>query len=161
MQFGQWVTLLKAHTHSDKYSNESKSSLYQKQGAFFATEARKASATLFIRKNIMRILIYSKDKAAGEWIKDTLEEYGRGMHIIVRDEENNRILNGNFSCIITLGEAEKDVPEEKLHFNYPTPGNEEEYASLRRRLWILYRDTLRDMIGSKCSCGLYDVCHCH
>jgi hypothetical protein len=50
VQFGQWVTLLRTHTHSDKYSNESKSSLYQKQGAFFATEARKASATLFIRK---------------------------------------------------------------------------------------------------------------
>ena len=66
--------------------------MYQKQGAFFATEARKASAILFIRKNIMRILIYSKDKAAGEWIKETLEEYGRGMHIIVRGEDNEDIL---------------------------------------------------------------------
>ena len=161
VQFGQWVTSLKAHTHFDKELNNSKSSLCQKQGAFFDTKARKTGAILFIRKNNMRILIYSKEKAAGEWVKETLEEYGRGMHIIVRDDESKQTLNGNFSCIITLGEAGKEVPEGKLHFNFPAPADTEEYASLRRSLWILYRDTLRDMIGSKCSCGLYDVCHCH
>ena len=109
----------------------------------------------------MRILIYTNDNTAGEWIKETLEEFGRGMHIIVRGEDRKDILNSNFSCIITLGDDEKDFPNGKLHFNYPLPTNEEEYASLRHKLWALYRDTLRDMIGSKCSCGLYDVCHCH
>lgn len=109
----------------------------------------------------MRILIYTKERTAGEWTKETLEEFGRGMNIIIRSNENPKILNGNFSCIITLGEDESNIPDNKLHFNLPIPTNEEEYALLRRNLWALYRDTLRDMIGSKCSCGLYDVCHCH
>ena len=109
----------------------------------------------------MRILIYTKDTTAGDWAKETLEEYGRGMHIIVRDESHKNLLNSHFSCIITLGETEECVPGDKMHYNYPIPQNDEERAKLRRDLWVLYRDTLRDMIGSKCSCGLYDVCHCH
>lgn len=109
----------------------------------------------------MKILIYTKDTAAGEWVKDTLEEYGRGMHIFVKENSNKNILNGNFSYIITLGEEEDIVLSNKLHSNFPIPGNDEEKALLRHHLWALFRDTLRDMIGSKCSCGLYDICHCH
>ena len=109
----------------------------------------------------MRILIFTKDTSAGEWVKETLEEYGRGMHIIIRDETHKNLLNSHFSCIITLGEPENSVPSDKLLYNYPIPDNDEERAKLRHELWVLYRDTLRDMIGSKCSCGLYDVCHCH
>ena len=109
----------------------------------------------------MKILIYSKDTSAGEWVKETLEEFGRGMHIIVKDETHKNLLNSYFSCIITLGETEGRVPSDKMHFCYPIPHNDEERAKLRRDLWALYRDTLRDMIGSKCSCGLYDICHCH
>ena len=109
----------------------------------------------------MRILIYSKEIPVGEWAKETLEEFGRGMHIIVRDEKNPQILNSNFSYIITLGKPDAIIPSGKLHTNFALPANEEEYTTLRRSLWALYRDTLREMIGNKCSCGLYDVCHCH
>ena len=109
----------------------------------------------------MKLLIYTKETDVAEWIKDTLEEFGRGMHIIVKDNSNKEVLNGNFSYIITLGESEDIVPNNKLHSNFPTPRNDEEKALLRHCLWALYRDTLRDMIGSKCSCGLYEVCHCH
>lgn len=109
----------------------------------------------------MRILVYTNNTTAGEWIKETLEEFGRGMHIITKNEEDKDILEKHFSCIITLGDAGKDIPDGKLHFNVPVPINEEDYALLKRNLWALYRDTLRDMIGNKCSCGLYDVCHCH
>ena len=65
----------------------------------------------------MKLLIYTKDTAAAEWVKDTLEEFGRGMHIIVKDNSNNNILNGNFSYIITLGENEDIVPNNRLHSN--------------------------------------------
>lgn len=109
----------------------------------------------------MKLLIYTNDTATGMWIKETLEEYGKGMHILVRDSSNMNILDNHFSYIITLGENKNDVPDNKPHTNYPVPTNDEEKVALRRGLWILYRDTLRDMIGSKCSCGLYDICHCH
>ena len=109
----------------------------------------------------MKLLIYTNDTAAGMWVKETLEEYGRGMHIIVKDRSNSNILNSHLSYIITLGENEDAMPGNKPHSNYPIPANNEERVALRRSLWVLYRDTLRDMIGSKCSCGLYDICHCH
>lgn len=109
----------------------------------------------------MKLLIYTKDMVAGEWVKNTLEEFGRGMHIIVKENSNINILNKNFSYIITLGENEYIAPNNKQHCNFPVPSNDEEKALLRHNLWVLYRDTLRDMIGSKCSCGLYDICHCH
>lgn len=109
----------------------------------------------------MRILVYTNNTTAGEWIKETLEEFGRGMHITTRSEEDKELLKKHFSCIITLGISGKDIPDGKLHFNFPVPTSEENYALLKRNLWALYRDTLRDMIGNKCSCGLYDVCHCH
>lgn len=109
----------------------------------------------------MKILVYTPERTIGEWIKKTLEEFGRGMHIIVKDERTDKLSSYNFSCIITLGDSGKNIPYNKLHINYPLPSTEEEKALLRQKLWALYRDTLRDMIGSKCSCGLYDICHCH
>ena len=51
----------------------------------------------------MKLLIYTNDTAAGMWVKETLEEYGRGMHIIVKDRSNSNILNSHLSYIITLG----------------------------------------------------------
>jgi hypothetical protein len=109
----------------------------------------------------MKILVYTNNISAGEWVKETLEEFGRGMHIIVRGEDNEDILKNPFSYVITLGNLDKEIPSEKRHITFPNPVNDEDYALLRRSLWTLYRDTLRDMIGNKCSCGLYDVCHCH
>jgi hypothetical protein len=109
----------------------------------------------------MRILVDSEKKESGEWAKERLEEFGRGMHITVVQNAGSRQLGGNWSYIIVLGECPGELPAGKPVARYPIPKNEAEEAELKRSLWALYRDELRDMIGSKCSCGLYDVCHCH
>lgn len=108
----------------------------------------------------MRLLIFTSNIAAGEWAKEILEEFGRGMHISVVPDSKPQVLKGNWSYIITLGETTAET-DGKAHTGYPIPMNDDERALLRRSLWALYRDTLRDMIGNKCSCGLYDTCHCH
>lgn len=108
----------------------------------------------------MRILIYTSDITVGEWAKSTLEEFGRGMHITVVPDSKPQVINGNWSYIIIIG-AQATITNNKQNSFYHTPLNEEERIQLRRNLWALYRDTLRDMIGNKCSCGLYDTCHCH
>lgn len=109
----------------------------------------------------MKIAIYTSDTEIGNWAKETLEEFGRGMHIRVLSCHDKEALSLNWSYIITFGECDADVPSEKQHTRFSIPVNEEERMECRRRLWALYRDTLRDMIGGKCSCGLFDVCHCH
>ena len=109
----------------------------------------------------MRILVYTKDITAGEWVKETLQEFGRGMHITVADESRCDLLGGKWSYIIAGG-TEIDGKVDKGKFtSYPLPKDEGEQAAMRRNLWALYRDTLRDMTGAQCSCGLYDICHCH
>ena len=107
----------------------------------------------------MKILIYTKATELGEWSKETLNEFGRGMHIRVSDKPE--LAGGNWSFIILLGEERPEGADKKKCLHYPIPQGDDERSEYRRKLWALYRDTLRDMIGSKCSCGLYDVCHCH
>lgn len=107
----------------------------------------------------MRILIYTPETEIGEWAKETLNEFGRGMHIHVSDKPE--MLEGKWSFVITIGEDCNKATDPQKDVCYPIPQEDEERTGLRRRLWALYRDTLRDQIGSKCSCGLYDVCHCH
>lgn len=108
----------------------------------------------------MRILIYTSDIETGEWARETLEEFGRGMHITVADNNSPDLLHRKWSCIISIGNDDATI-EGKLHFRYPAPHGDKERASLRRALWALYRDTLKEMTGARCSCGMYDTCHCH
>lgn len=107
----------------------------------------------------MRILIYTTETEVGEWAKETLNEFGRGMHIHVSDKPE--MLEGKWSFVITIGEDCNKATDPQKSACYPVPQGDEERAGIRRKLWALYRDTLRDRIGSKCSCGLFDVCHCH
>lgn len=109
----------------------------------------------------MRILVYTKDITAGEWVKATLREFGRGMHITVADESRHHLLGGKWSYIIAVGTEIDGKVDKGKSTSYPLPIDEGEQAAMRRNLWALYRDTLRDMIGAQCSCGLYDICHCH
>ena len=108
----------------------------------------------------MRILINTEKKEIGDWAREQLQEFGRGMHITVIQEADSRQLSGNWSYIITIGNCSVTPPEGKPVVYYPAT-DDEGLAEFRRKLWALYRDNLRDMIGSKCSCGLYDICHCH
>lgn len=108
----------------------------------------------------MRILIYTSDIEAGEWAKERLEEFGRGMHITVAGNSAPEILQDNWSYIICIGNSNADI-EGKPHLRYPVPYGDEGHTSLRRELWALYRDTLKEMTGNKCSCGMFDTCHCH
>lgn len=109
----------------------------------------------------MKLLIYTDDAQLGEWAKETIEDFGRGIKIIVSHGKDPQILGKPFSYIIIFGEGKEDMPGSKQYSHYPTPADEQEKTTLKRNLWALYRDTLRDMIGDKCSCGLYDICHCH
>lgn len=109
----------------------------------------------------MRILICATDKECGEWTRDLLLEFGRGMHISVASKDFAQVLSDNWSFIIVLGDSMIGMPNGVPHCFYSLPHNDEDLAELRRNLWILYRDTLRDMIGGKCSCGMFDMCHCH
>ena len=119
-----------------------------------------AIVSLLKTKN-MKILIFTNDLQTGYWAKDTLEEFGRGMQISVVSDNSSDILEKNWSHIITFIESDTKIPAGKRHTNLLPPTDDEERAQCRRELWVLYRDTLRDMIGNKCSCGLYDTCHCH
>lgn len=107
----------------------------------------------------MRILIYTSDTQVGEFAKSTLQEFGRGMHITV--SADSKKVEGHWSYIIAIGEMPTGFNTDTPSITYPLPKEEEEFNILRRRLWALYRDELRDRIGNKCSCGLFDVCHCH
>ena len=108
--FGQWETLLKTHTHYKKHRTKKRLLVSSKKNkeSFFAL-----LPLFYIRNDInMKILVYTNNISAGEWVKETLEEFGRGMHIIVRGEDNEDILKKPFSYVITLGNLDKEIPSE-------------------------------------------------
>ena len=109
----------------------------------------------------MRLLIYSSDNLCAQWVKDTLNEFGRGMHISIALASDPEMLNAKWAYIILLGDVRVPVLPGMPHIHFPLFAGHEEQEAMRRKLWLLYRDTIYDMIGSKCSCGMYDVCHCH
>lgn len=109
----------------------------------------------------MRILVYSSDIACAQWVRDTLNDFGRGMHITIASSAEPEVLNGKWAYIIILGEEKTSIPLIVPYSCLPLFANPNEQEALRRNLWRLYRDTLYEMIGSKCVCGMYDFCHCH
>lgn len=106
----------------------------------------------------MRIVVYAEKQEAGERIKEMLEEFGHGMHITVSASGNPEVLSRNWSHIIIAGNCKEEVPAGTPVTHCPALDDE---AELKRTLWALYRDTLRDLTGGECSCGLHDTCHCH
>ena len=109
----------------------------------------------------MKILIYGNNEAECLWCKDILETFGRGMHIGIETPKTATGKEKNFSCVITIGDAPAPPHKAKYNFRCQAPNDDESKATCKRELWAMFRDTLRDAIGGKCSCGLYDICHCH
>lgn len=109
----------------------------------------------------MRLLVYSSDVTCAQWVRETLLDFGRGMHIFVSSDTEVGVLEGNWSYIIVLGDIAAEVPQGRACSLFSLPTTTIEQDALRRQLWTLYRDTLYDLIGNKCCCGLYDTCHCH
>ena len=108
----------------------------------------------------MRILVYSSDIASAEWVKDTLNDFGRGMHIVT-SSTSSEVLLDKWAYIIILGDENISISPTIQYSCLPLYTNQDEQQTLRRQLWQLYRDTLQDLIGNRCSCGMYDFCHCH
>jgi hypothetical protein len=109
----------------------------------------------------MRLLICSFDQSCAEWVRNTLLDFGRGMRITISISSETSILQENWSYIIFLGNIHRDVVVDMPYSRFVIYDSLEDQVLLYRSLWVLYRDTLYDMIGTKCCCGLYDVCHCH
>ncbi len=80
----------------------------------------------------MRILIYTTETEVGEWAKETLNEFGRGMHIHVSDKPE--MLEGKWSFTIIFGEDCNNATDPQKNACYPVPSDNEERAGLRRKL---------------------------
>lgn len=109
----------------------------------------------------MKTLIYApRNKEIGGRVKDWLDDFGKGLHTYVAwDGESEKIAEGdNWSHVLILG-------VEKLPESIATQGSSVitlgDEANIRHQTYVIYRDILSDMVGSRCTCGLYDVCHCH
>ena len=109
----------------------------------------------------MKILIYGNNEAECLWCKELLETFGKGMHISTETPCTSTGRERHLSCVITVGNTPAPPHTAKYKFTCHAPTNDESKATCKKELWAIFRDTLRDAIGGKCSCGLYDTCHCH
>ena len=103
----------------------------------------------------MKILIKANNPDIAARIKEILEAFGKGMNIYTRD-------NGisYYPCVILVGDTNVWQEPELLR-KFAEPASNDDWAAIKKELWALYRDHLKDMFGTKCTCGLYDFCHCH
>jgi hypothetical protein len=117
----------------------------------------------------MKTLIYAPThpdiaKQAQKW----LEMFGKGLHVsaIGTAECQDAILGEHWSHAIIVDAS--SLPSSvhcKGASHVDTCGRNladaDDFRSLRHDFYVIYRDILQDMVGTRCSCGLYDMCHCH
>ncbi len=109
----------------------------------------------------MEILIYTLIKEDGNWAKELLNSFGKGLHITVATPDDLSLLHTQWDCILWLGvEPELSLLTE-YELTLTNPKDEESQNILKRELWIFYRDYISERMSVPCSCGLYDWCHCH
>mgnify|MGYP003293577192 CR=1 FL=1 len=80
----------------------------------------------------MRILVYSSDIACAQWVRDTLNDFGRGMHITIASSAEPEVLNGKWAYIIILGEEKTSIPLTVPYSCLPLFANPNEQEALRR-----------------------------
>ena len=103
----------------------------------------------------MKILIKASDADVAQRIKELLESFGKGMRIFTKDDGFSY-----YGCVLLVGDAKVwNEPELVCHLDNPT--RETDWEQLQKQLWAFYRDNIKDTFGTKCSCGLYDICRCH
>ena len=103
----------------------------------------------------MKILIKAQDETVSMRVKETLESFGKGMHIFTKDDGFSY-----YKCVLCIGkERVWDDPE--LFRKFDEPKTEADWEQLNKELWTFYRDNIKEAFGAKCSCGLFEYCHCH
>lgn len=119
-------------------------------------EPRKGEIGIYFYLCGMKTLVYTTaDKALAEQGKTWLEAFGKGLHVTAATLDDWEAIRGeHWSAVLLPGD---DALPSGLHykrlFRLPEPDE--------RHFFRLYRDELQDMVGARCSCGLFDVCHCH
>ena len=103
----------------------------------------------------MNILVTTDDNEIAERIKEILLSFGKGMHIHRTDYGIT-----TYGCAIAIGDA-ITTTQDDINRRYSKPATEDDWQQLEKELWHLYRDYLKDMIGGRCSCGMFEFCHCH
>ncbi len=117
----------------------------------------------------MKTLIYApgREKMAKQ-VKEWLEDFGRGLHVMIASDENETgsALKQHWSHTLLIGIS--DLPKgivsqgtSKIDVEGKDLESEEDFAKMRHEVYVVYRDILSDMVGTRCTCGLYDICHCH
>ena len=103
----------------------------------------------------MKILVTANDNDTAKRAKDMLDSFGKGMHIFTRDDGFSY-----YGCVICIGKvAISQEPE--LFRKFDEPVTDEDWERLEKELWTFYRDYIKDSFGTRCSCGLFEFCHCH
>ncbi|MCF0202213.1 MAG: hypothetical protein HUK08_02500 [Bacteroidaceae bacterium] len=103
----------------------------------------------------MKILIKANDTSISERAKGLLESFGKGMHIYTRDDGISL-----YGCVICIG-ATTDFSQPELFLTVAEPKTEDDWGDTEKALWNFYRDNLKDVFSGRCSCGLFEYCHCH
>ncbi|MCF0198916.1 MAG: hypothetical protein HUK02_06280 [Bacteroidaceae bacterium] len=103
----------------------------------------------------MKILIKADDEAIAQRVKELLESFGHGLHIYTKDDGISY-----YGCVIGVGDCRVFVKPD-LFVALPVPRSAADWESLQKDLWAFYRDHLKDTVGNRCSCGLFEFCHCH
>ncbi|MCF0191306.1 MAG: hypothetical protein HUJ96_08605 [Marinilabiliaceae bacterium] len=103
----------------------------------------------------MKILIKAYDSAVAERIKVILASYDKGLRLFTRDDGISY-----YKCVISIGKRPTGL-EADIQGSFNEPADEGDWKQLESELWAFYRDNLKEAFGGKCSCGLYEFCHCH
>ena len=103
----------------------------------------------------MKILIKAKDEELAKKVKLEMESFGKGMHIFTRDDGFSY-----YKCVVSIGKFSV-FPEPELFAQFTAPKSDEEWEKLKKELWGFYRDNIKEAFGTRCSCGLFEFCHCH
>ena len=103
----------------------------------------------------MKILIKAKEETVANRVKEILESFGKGMYVYTKDDGFSY-----YRCVVRVGDvASFLVPA--LSCRLDEPMSDEDWQQLEKQLWAFYRDNLKDAFGNRCSCGLFEYCHCH
>ncbi|MCF0188535.1 MAG: hypothetical protein HUK04_03470 [Bacteroidaceae bacterium] len=103
----------------------------------------------------MKILINARDVATASRVKDLLDSFGRGLHIFTRDDGISY-----YGCVLCIGDFALFQQPEMLA-KFPEPHSDDDWQRLEHDLWTFYRDKLKDEYADRCSCGMFEFCHCH
>ena len=103
----------------------------------------------------MKVLIKCDNEAVAAHVKEMLESFGKGMHIYTHDDGFSY-----YKCVICVGDTTV-WNEPELLCQLINPATTDDWAALKSTLWRFYRDHIKDAFGTKCTCGLYEYCHCH